>query len=204
MRAGPSSASHSHRDGSASGSTALDRISAGPLCRFPQVGATDEPPLRPRTIKLREPDAGGWSIVPASRASARRVRSIGRSRPSLASSRDRSCSSHSTIGATRRSWPRAGSGRRTSLREPLPDQVAIAYGSDPARELVWTWRTAPTVERRAIRILPARFESAETSPHSEPDLTGMQAGRGTSTLVRSPNLLNDPRDPAPFGHGRTA
>ena len=34
----------------------------------------------------------------------------------------------------------------------------IAFGSDPARELVWTWRTSPDVESTAIRI--ARVHNA--------------------------------------------
>jgi hypothetical protein len=68
----------------------------------------------------------------------------------------------------------------------------MAFGADPARELVWTWRTAPSVEQTAIRIIPARFESAESGPNSQPDLTGARLIRGHSTLVRSPSVLNDP------------
>src|SRR5262249_10180637 len=52
---------------------------------------------------------------------------------------------HSTMLATGRVWKtHVVSGRR-------PDQVAISYGSDPARELVWTWRTSPEVASSAIR-----------------------------------------------------
>ena len=54
----------------------------------------------------------------------------------------RSCSSPRTPSGIRRCWPRAASGRRTSSRARIPDQVAIAFGADPARELVWTWRTS--------------------------------------------------------------
>ena len=33
-----------------------------------------------------------------------------------------------------------------------PDQVTIAFGSDPARELVWTWRTSAESASTAIRV----------------------------------------------------
>jgi acid phosphatase type 7 len=93
---------------------------------------------------------------------------------------------HSTLLASGRVW-------KTHVPSTAgADQVAISYGSDPAHELVWSWRTEPGAERTAIRILPARFESAESDANQDPDLTGMRVVDGTSSLVRSPNLLNDP------------
>ena len=87
------------------------------------------------------------------------------------------------------------SGRVWKTRVPSgdsPDQVTIAYGTDPARDLVWDWRTAPTTRETCLRILPARYEAAENDIHMDPDLTGLRVVAGTSTLVRSANLLNDP------------
>lgn len=93
---------------------------------------------------------------------------------------------HSALLASGRVWKtRVPSGES-------PDQVTIAYGSDPAHELVWNWRTVPGIDRTAIRIVPARFEAGESDAHLDPDLTGMRVVQGVSTLVRSPNLLNDP------------
>jgi hypothetical protein len=56
---------------------------------------------------------------------------------------------HSALLANARVWK----SRVPSSNKP--DQVTIAYGGDPAHELVWSWRTAPTVQETAIRILPA-------------------------------------------------
>ena len=60
---------------------------------------------------------------------------------------------HSALLATGRVW------KTHVVSRPQPDQVAIAFGADAARELVWTWRTSPDVETTALRIVrvpPAR------------------------------------------------
>jgi hypothetical protein len=49
----------------------------------------------------------------------------------------------------------------------------VAFGLDPARSLVWTWRTEPSVQETAVQI------AGETIP-------------GESHLIASPDLLNDP------------
>jgi hypothetical protein len=93
---------------------------------------------------------------------------------------------HSTLLASGRVW-------KTHVpSSSRADQVAIAYGADPQHELVWTWRTEPQVKETAIRIVAARYEAAESERDEDPDLGGMRVVKGTSTLVRSPNLLNDP------------
>jgi acid phosphatase type 7 len=93
---------------------------------------------------------------------------------------------HSTLLASGRVW-------KTHVPSTVgADQVTISYGSDPAHELVWSWRTEPGALKTAVRILPARFESAESDALQDPDLNGMRIVSGTSTLVQSPNLLNDP------------
>jgi hypothetical protein len=93
---------------------------------------------------------------------------------------------HSTLLASGRVW------KTRVPSTPLADQVAIAYGSDPEHELVWSWRTRPQVTKTAVRIVPAGFEAAESERDQDPDLGGLRVVKGTSTLVRSPNLLNDP------------
>ncbi|HZW32383.1 MAG TPA: metallophosphoesterase family protein, partial [Isosphaeraceae bacterium] len=73
-------------------------------------------------------------------------------------------------------------------------QVAIAFGGDPARELVWTWRTAPEVEWTAIRIVRAPAHGGRGPAPEEPDPTCRQVRvvEGDSTCVEVPNVVNDP------------
>ena len=59
---------------------------------------------------------------------------------------------HSTLLATGRVW------KTHVVSSSLPDQVTIAFGSDPARELVWTWRTSAESASTAIRV--ARLPNA--------------------------------------------
>ncbi len=80
---------------------------------------------------------------------------------------------HATALAHGRVWKTHVASSRT------PDQVAIAFGHDPARSLVWTWRTEPGVAATALRLASA-------------DLEPIRVVRGDSRLVESPNLLNDP------------
>ena len=80
---------------------------------------------------------------------------------------------HATALAHGRAWKTHVASSRT------PDQVAIAFGPDPSRSLVWTWRTEPGVAATALRLASA-------------DLTPIRVIRGDSRLVESPDLLNDP------------
>jgi acid phosphatase type 7 len=81
---------------------------------------------------------------------------------------------HSALLATGRVWKtHVVSGR-------LPDQATVAFGPDPGRALVWSWRTSPEVQSTALRI--AR------SPADE----DVRVVTGQSTLLEVPNLLNDP------------
>ena len=87
------------------------------------------------------------------------------------------------------------SGRVWKTRVPSgahPDQVTIAYGADPGSELVWSWRTEPDIQGTALRIVPARYEAAESDSHPRNDIQGAWTITGSSTLIQSPNLLNDP------------
>ena len=150
------------------------------------------PPLRVEEILLAERDADDWSLVPV-RPGVSAARDVHRPFAAIPGEWDGSLllrpshdRRHATLLASGRVWKtHVPSGAR-------PDQVAIAYGSDPAGELVWTWRTSPEIRDSLIRILPARFESAETGPHRDPDLTRMRLVKGRSELVRCPDLLNDP------------
>jgi hypothetical protein len=67
-----------------------------------------------------------------------------------------------------------------------PDQITVAFGSDPAHSLVWTWRTDPGVTATRVRLLrPEANEGCVGEPRAV-----TLAGR--SQLIESPGLLNDP------------
>jgi hypothetical protein len=95
---------------------------------------------------------------------------------------------HSTLLATGRVWKaHVVSGLR-------PDQVTIAFGSDPARQLVWSWTTSTSVESTALRIAPAGAPAVR-----DREVAGNGAGpvharlvTGEATPLKVPNLLNDP------------
>ncbi len=94
---------------------------------------------------------------------------------------------HSTLLAPGRVWKtHVVSGRQ-------PDQVAIAFGADPSRELVWTWRTSTDVEATALRIVRAPTGTGPMRPpgHDRPE-SGIRIVAGDSSLIEVPGLLNDP------------
>jgi len=95
---------------------------------------------------------------------------------------------HSTLLATNRVW---------KTRVPssvLPSQATVSFGSDAARELVWTWTTSPEVESSCIRLTPVWVESrgSTASAGSDATIEPMRLVTGKSTLIDVPNLLNDP------------
>jgi hypothetical protein len=150
------------------------------------------PPLEQSAVALEDLMAPHWNVIEA-RAETSAVREFARPFATipdelsgaimLQPSHDRR---HSTLLASGRVWKtHVPSGSR-------PDQVTIAYGADSARELIWSWRTAPGIEKTVLRILPAGYESAENDFEHGLDLAGLRTVKGTSTLIRSPNLLNDP------------
>lgn len=69
----------------------------------------------------------------------------------------------------------------------IPDQVAIAFGPDPARSLIWTWRTAPDVTSTAVRLVPVLKAGAIPDESATLRLVS-----GEAQTVELPDLLNDP------------
>jgi hypothetical protein len=84
---------------------------------------------------------------------------------------------HASILARGRVW------KTHLVSSRRPDQLAIAFGADASRTLAWTWRTAPEVASTALRIAPA-----DHSGHR----SAIKIVRGTSQLVETPSVLNDP------------
>jgi hypothetical protein len=97
---------------------------------------------------------------------------------------------HSVLLATGRVWK----SHVASTREP--DQVTISFGADPARELVWTWRSCPGVASTSLRIAPAcsggQREFLDGQDASDPAPGSVRTVTGESASVDAPNVLNDP------------
>ena len=94
---------------------------------------------------------------------------------------------HGTVLAPGRVWKtHVVSGRQ-------PDQVAISFGEDSSRELVWTWRTSPEVESTRLRLtrVPAGIGRTGTTVHVPP-AGDIRSVAGESSILEVPGLLNDP------------
>jgi acid phosphatase type 7 len=87
---------------------------------------------------------------------------------------------HATMLASGRVW------KTHVVASRKPDQVAITFGTDPSRELVWTWRTSPGVISTALRLAPV----PDCPQNWPPDHAGLV--HGDSAIIEVPNLLNDP------------
>ena len=126
-------------------------------------------------------------------ASARRGRSAGPSRRFPHRSRVPSCSSRSTIDATPRCWRVARvwktQGPLGEFSRPGHDRVRIRSRPRAGLELA---NRAGRPATRPSGSSPRASRRPRTTCTMDPDLTGMRVVAGTSTLVRSPNLLNDP------------
>lgn len=73
-----------------------------------------------------------------------------------------------------------------------PDQTAISFLDDPARQLAFTWRTSPWIEGSAARLIQAGYEVPESGPDIDLDHYEVRIVQGESALIRSDGLLNDP------------
>jgi hypothetical protein len=85
---------------------------------------------------------------------------------------------HATLLARGRVWKTHVPSRHE------PDQVVVSFGESSSRSLVWSWRTDPSVSQTVLKLAPTGSRSSP--PHS------VRLVRGTSRLVETPNLLNDP------------
>jgi hypothetical protein len=88
---------------------------------------------------------------------------------------------HTSMLATGRVW------KTHAVSRPRPDQVAISYGSDPGRELVWTWRTSPEVVSSAVRVAAVAGDGDVLPPDGT-----VRIVEGDSSCIEVPNVLNDP------------
>jgi hypothetical protein len=141
-------------------------------------------PLVPASLR-----ADSWRVVTAAEGMSlaagvdRPVRSLPaslRGATLLQPSHDRR---HSTLLARGRVWKtHVAAGRR-------PDQVTVDFGADAARELVWSWRTEPSVERSVVRYY--RLGPGLDTPPAVPPGSVVEV-RGESRTLETPDLLNDP------------
>jgi len=95
---------------------------------------------------------------------------------------------HSTLLATGRVW------KTHVIAGSRPDQVTIAFGTDPNRELVWSWTTSTSVKSTVLRIAPASSQTARDRKIVEGGAVpaDVRVATGEATLLKVPNLLNDP------------
>jgi hypothetical protein len=94
---------------------------------------------------------------------------------------------HSALLATGRVW------KTHVISSAHPDQVAVGFGSDAARELVWTWRTSAEIASSAIRIAraPESHSDKLSAGHSEELPGSFRVVNGESTPIEVANLVND-------------
>lgn len=88
---------------------------------------------------------------------------------------------HSTRLATGRVW------KTHVVSGPAPDQVAISYGAEAGRELVFTWRTSVDILASAVRVAPEAGSEGRS-----PDPRSIRVITGSSSTVETGNVLNDP------------
>ena len=86
---------------------------------------------------------------------------------------------HATVLATGRVW------KTHVVATKNPDQIAVTFGADPTRELVWTWRTSPKVTSTVLRL-------ARTAGTGSTEKGDIRLVRGHSACIEVANLLNDP------------
>jgi hypothetical protein len=96
---------------------------------------------------------------------------------------------HSSLLATGRVW------KTHVVSSSHPDQVVIAFGSDPGRELVWTWRTSAEVTSSALRISRDPDSSSDNLRAGNSNVSPgfFRVVNGESTQVEVVNVLNDVR-----------
>jgi hypothetical protein len=175
------------------GVNGLDRTPVAHYVVFVRPLNCSDRAKRQLSLTLEERETADWKIAPA-RAGASAAkdshRPFGALPAQLAGAillQPTHSKRHSALLATGRVW------KTRVASSPRADQVTIAFGSDAARELVWTWRTSPEIESTALRI-------ARVGPgHREPTAGGYGTNggdyrvvNGESTCVAVRELLNDP------------
>jgi hypothetical protein len=169
------------------GVNGLDRTPGAHYAVFVRAVGVDDGESRPPVVSGIDPDR--WRIVPAGEgvsAAFDRELPLGPLPDELLGSlliqpaHDRRHATRLAGGAGRVWKTHVVAGRR-------PDQVAVAFGVDPARSLVWTWRTEPGLRATALRLAP--LSPGEVAPDpSRP----VRILAGDSHLIESPDVLNDP------------
>ena len=173
------------------GVNGLDRTPVGSLRRFCQAAdGTDRPTTASTLVKLDATQSPSWKTAAA--------------RPGVSAAHDAHkpfealpvdlvdavliqpahAERHSTLLATGRVW------KTHVVSSSVPDQVTIAFGSDPARELVWTWRTSADIASTAIRVarLPKGAERRASDRRCRHDGTTVPGRDGRVDAGRSPQL----------------
>jgi hypothetical protein len=171
------------------GVNGLDRRPTTHYAAF--LRAASDRPLDVDKLGLVQDDDAGWRSlvahpgVSASSGTSRPFRALPKELDGailLQPAHDRR---HAALLAKGRVW------KSHVVSRDTPDQTVVSFGADPARELVWSWRTSARVEGSVVRIVPAKYETAESDPTTNPDLDGVRLVEGDAHPVRS-EVLNDP------------
>jgi acid phosphatase type 7 len=143
--------------------------------------------LEPPAVTLDERDRDSWRVVvaaPGVSAACDVARPFATIPDELAGAillQPSHADRHSSLLAKGRVW------KTHVVSTPRADQVAISFGSDPARELVWTWRTSQEVVASAVRIVAATEQGGMI-----PADGSVRIVNGDSCCLEIPNVLNDP------------
>jgi hypothetical protein len=161
------------------GVNGLDRAPTGHYAVFIRAARSGPPPA----IEGIDPDC--WRIVPArdgTSAAFDREQPIGPLPRELSGAlllQPAYGRRHASLLARSRVWKtHAASG-------PKADQIAVAFGNDPARGLAWTWRTDPSVASSRVRLV-AQGAGGSCGLQRWMTITGQ------SELIETPSVLNDP------------
>jgi 3',5'-cyclic AMP phosphodiesterase CpdA len=171
------------------GVNGLDRT---PVAHYVVFVLPAGPDPRPPIVRLHDRNAASWNstIAMAGISAARDFHKPFKAVPEellgsvmLQPSHD---DRHRAILAKGRVW------KTRVVSTDHPSQVTIAFGSDPARELVWTWTTSTGVRSTRLRIGPYRSGRLTCGPRGSRENSEFQVVRGESTEVEVHDLLNDP------------
>ncbi len=176
------------------GVNGLDRSPCRPLCRLLSAAGTGgRIAIRLSRGSMKASHQCGEQCSPRPASARRLTRSNRSSRlpPELDGTvmiQPAHAARHSTLVAAGRVW------KTHVVSTAIPDQVTIAFGDDPARELVWTWRTSVESPSTAIRVARLQDRVARRAAGSAATAQGAP-GRIVRRRIKTvdvPNLLNDP------------
>jgi hypothetical protein len=176
------------------GVNGLDRTLVAHYVVFVRARNELEPGHRPPMVIPCDRESMAWKITPAgpgisaARDCYKPFKALPRELAGAIMLQPAHGDRHSALLARGRVW------KTRVVSSEHPSQITIAFGSDPARELVWTWTTSPGVDLTRLRIRrdPARNAIEAAADGALDGLSCTRVVTGESTVVEVHDLLNDP------------